>query len=199
MSNRAQITLEQELRWTADPTSVTAGQKVVERATGATPNGRILLYWVNPGGTALGPLEAGRADASGDFPWTWDTASAGHVGTYTSWVRDEATGRDSNRVYITIEPPTRLTWSASPTRVRRGQPVQERASGATPGSRVLLFWIPPGGSVQGPLALGTADADGALSQSWDTATAGFLGTYTSWVRDEATGRDSNRVQITVDP
>lgn len=71
-------------------------------------------------------------------------------------------------------------------------------TGAYPGGEVELFWLPPGGTQQGPLSLGRADGDGRLSTSWDTATAAFTGSYVTWVRDRASLRTSNRVTLQVD-
>lgn len=201
-SNRVSITVRAPaapLVWSSSPTRVTRGQPVQQSASGATPGGRILLYWIPPSGGTQGPQELGRADGSGNFRYTWDTNTATQSGTYQSWIRDEASGRDSNRVGITVDaPPIALTWTSSPTQVNRGEPVQQSASGATPGGRIFLHWIPPSGGVQGPLELGRADGSGNFRYTWDTNTATQSGTYTSWIRDEATGRESNRVEIRVD-
>ncbi len=88
-------------------------------------------------------------------------------------------------------PPSTLSWSSSADHVLQGGSVEQWVSGATPGGKVLLYWIPPGGGVQGPAELGSADRSGTIRHRWNTAGAA-PGAYTSWVVDQASRRESNR-------
>jgi|SoiMethySBSTD1v2_1073268.scaffolds.fasta_scaffold2389340_2 hypothetical protein len=91
---------------TVSPNRVKSGDPVLLTGTGFTPNRSVMSHLRRPDGSEYNQLRF-RTNERGEFVHKIDTVML-DLGTFESWVEDEATKVVSNRVRFTVEEFVRL-------------------------------------------------------------------------------------------
>jgi hypothetical protein len=97
---------------------------------------------------------------------------------------------------VSVLPQKKPEITVSPNRVKSGDPVQLTGTGFTPNRSVMSHLRRPDGSEYNQLRFRTNER-GEFVHKIDTVMLD-LGTFESWVEDEATKVVSNRVRFTVE-
>ncbi|HEX8148019.1 MAG TPA: RHS repeat-associated core domain-containing protein [Pyrinomonadaceae bacterium] len=173
--------------------------RFITSGTGFTPNGQVRRFLVFPNNVTQ-EIAGTIANSSGQFSLSFTTDCSSSVGTYGEYFIDVATGGQSNTAQETVTASAGCnapTISISPqTGPQFTTTFNTSGGGFTPNGAVRRLIVFPDGVTREATGT-TADGQGQVSISSATDCATAAGSYTVWMIDSATGRESTRAQEVV--
>jgi hypothetical protein len=163
-----------------------------------TANGSVTRYLKQPNGTTVTLSPTLYANSSGKISWSFTSSCSTEPGTYSLWVKDNATGKVSNSVTEIV---TRNS-NCSPTLSINGETSSTKAQGGTftctgfnytPNGSTTRYLKQPNGTTLILTPTLYANGSGKISWSFTSSCANAPGTYYIWVKDNSTGKTSNTV------
>jgi RHS repeat-associated protein len=172
----------------------------ITSGSGFTPNGQVRRFLIFPNTSAPQEIAGTTANSSGQFSLNFISNCSSSVGTYTEYFIDVATGRQSNNATETITASSGCnapTISINPqTGAQLTTTFTITGSGFTPNGAVRELIVSPDGITREVTGT-TANSQGQISRPSTTNCATAVGSYTIWMIDVATGKESTRAQEVV--
>jgi hypothetical protein len=173
--------------------------RFVTSGTGFTPNGQVRRFLIFPN-TVTQEIAGTTASASGQFTLSFTSDCSSTVGTYGEYFIDVATNRQSNTAQQTVTASAGCNAPAISISPQTGPQLTTTfnisGSGFTPNGAVRRLVVSPDGVTREATGT-TANGQGQISISSATDCATAAGSYTVWMVDSATGRESTRAQEVV--
>lgn len=174
--------------------------RFITTGTGFTPNGQVRRFLTFPNTSSPQEIAGTTADAAGQFSLSFTTDCSSSVGTYTESFLDVAANRPSNSVTETVTASSGCNAPTISIAPQSGPQLTTTftisGSGFTPGGAVRELVVSPDG-VTREVSGTTASGQGQVSKPFTTDCTTAAGSYTVWMVDVASGRESTRAQEVV--
>jgi len=159
-----------------------------------TPNGQVQRFLTFPNQSTPQQISGITADSQGNVSFPYGTSCADTPGTYSLYLVDVATNRQSNTVTEIITASSGCnapTISISPQSVAQGTTLSITGANFTPNGQVRRFTVFPNG-VTYELPGATANNSGQISISVPTDCTTAVGSYTTYMLDVSSNKQSIR-------